>query len=341
MCPIQQPKQIIMTTPSPAAFAHTCLISIGAYMFLCATPAPVNAQVVRMEILSFQSMTLTDQEFLNGRKDGKPITLAGELRFPRSGTDRLPAVVLLHGSGGINGGVTDWAQDLNAMGVATFVVDSFTGRGIVNTINDQSQLGRLAMIVDAYRALDVLSKHPRIDPARIMLMGFSRGGQSALYASMKRFQIVYEAPGEEFAAYLPFYADCGYTYRNDEDVANRPIRLFHGSADDYNPIASCRAYVARLKAAGKDVVLTEYAGAVHVFDWQALTKPLKLEKAQRTGQCALAERQDRVIINTKTQQPFTYADPCVTFGPTLVYDVNASTESRRAIKEFVETTLKP
>ena len=42
------------------------------------------------------------------------------------------------------------------MGVAAFLLDSFTGRGIVQTVTDQSQLGSLAMIVDAYRALDLL-----------------------------------------------------------------------------------------------------------------------------------------------------------------------------------------
>ena len=50
----------------------------------------------------------------------------GRAALPRPGTDRLPAVVLLHGSGGVSGNVLDWEQDLNAMGVATFVLDSFT-----------------------------------------------------------------------------------------------------------------------------------------------------------------------------------------------------------------------
>ena len=227
------------------------------------------------------------------------------------------------------------------MGVATFVVDSFTARGIANTVYDQSQLGRLAMTIDAYRALDLLSKHPRIDPTRIALMGFSRGGQPTLYASLKRFQKMHAAAGQEFAAYVPFYAACGTTYLEDEDVTGKPIRLFHGSADDYVPVAPCRAYAARLKAAGKDVVLTEYAGAGHVFDWQALKKPVKLEKAQRTGQCSLAETKGGVVVNAKTNLPFTYADPCVDFGPTIAYDEKASTEARRDVKDFVTATLKP
>jgi dienelactone hydrolase len=304
-------------------------------------PATAWAQVARMEIHSFQSTTLTDQEFLTGRKEGKPVTLAGELRLPRPGNDRLPLVVLLHGSGGISGSVTDWEQDLNSMGVATFVIDSFTARGIVSTVTDQSQLGRLAMIVDAYRALDLLARHPRIDPTRIALMGFSRGGQAALYASVRRFQRMHGPVGQQFAAYLPFYPDCSTTFRDDEDVAGKPIRLFHGSADDYDTVAPCRAYVQRLKAKGKDVQLTEYAGAGHLFDGRSFKTPVKVEKASTMRQCQLTEAQDGVVINAKTTQPFTYADPCVEYGPTLAYDEKASTSARTAIREFVTDTFRP
>src|SRR5262247_706716 len=67
-----------------------------------------HAQIARVELHPFQSTTLPDQEFLTGQQEGKPIILAGELRLPRPGTDRLPAVVLLHGSSGIGGLVDDW-----------------------------------------------------------------------------------------------------------------------------------------------------------------------------------------------------------------------------------------
>jgi len=189
----------------------------------------VHAQMARMEIYSFPSVTLSDQQFLSGDKAGKPVTLTGELRLPKP-SGRQPLVILIHGSGGIAGFVTDWEQDLNAMGVATFIFDSFTPRGIDNTRDDQAQLGRLNMIVDAYRALELLAKNPRIDPNRIALMGFSRGGQATLYASVKRFQRMFGPANLEFAAYIPFYPDCVTTFRQDADVTDRPIRIFHGTA---------------------------------------------------------------------------------------------------------------
>jgi len=41
--------------------------------------------------------------------------------------------------------------------------------------------GRLAMTYDTCRASEVLERHARIDPQCIVVMGFSRGGQAALY----------------------------------------------------------------------------------------------------------------------------------------------------------------
>lgn len=64
---------------------------------IASAPALCLAQIVRVEMHPIQSVTMTDQDFLNGRKDAKPVTLAGQLKIPRAGSERLPAVVLLHG----------------------------------------------------------------------------------------------------------------------------------------------------------------------------------------------------------------------------------------------------
>ena len=45
------------------------------------------------------------------------------------------------------------------MGIASFRVDSFSGRGLTSVSANQAMLGRFNMILDAYRAQNVLSAH--------------------------------------------------------------------------------------------------------------------------------------------------------------------------------------
>jgi dienelactone hydrolase len=305
--------------------------------------APAYAQIARLELHTIQSHSPTDQEFLTGKRDAKPVTISGELRIPRAGTDRLPAVVLLHGSGGATGLQDNWAKEFNALGIATFIIDSFTGRGIVSTGPDQDQLSRLTGVLDAYRALELLAKHPRIDSGRVIVMGFSRGGGAAHWSALKRF-LKMHGPGDGlmFAGHIGLYPTCNRNFIDGLDVVDKPIRIFHGAADDYVPAAGCRTYVDRLRKAGKDISLSEYPDAHHIFDYPALKNPLKVPQAQTTRRCPpLEETPDGRIINSQTKQPFTYAgDPCVERGVTVAYQAQAHAEALKAIKDFVSATFQ-
>ncbi len=294
--------------------------------FFIASPPTWAAEVAskqiaaRTELYQIQTLTLSDQQFLTGDSGGKPVTISGQFRIAQGG-GRLSVVVLQHGSAGFGANVDVWSRELNELGVSTFVLDGFTGRGLTEVNSNQALLGRLNFILDIYRALDVLATHPRVDPGRIALMGFSRGGQAALYASLKRFDRMWNKSGVEFAAYIPFYPDCKTTFAADADVADRPIRIFGGTLDDYNPIAACKAYVERLKAAGRDVALTEYATASHAFDNPLGAQPAAVSPTfESVRNCKIQEGAGGLLINAETERPFTYKDGCVEHGPHLGYD---------------------
>lgn len=306
-----------------------------------AAPQASSAQAIaRLEIHPIQTVTLDNQQFLTGNRNGKPVTLAGELRIPKPGTERLPAVILIHGSGGLGASADRWAQELNAIGVASFILDSFAGRGIVSTVNDQSQLDSIAMMIDAYRALALLAAHPRIDPRRIAVMGFSKGAVAAVYSSNQRFRQLYGPADIEFAAHIGLYTPCNIAYRDDEKTTGKPIRLHHGIADDYVSIAPCRSYVARLKAAGADVSLAEYPDAYHAYDNFMLTAPIKFPQGQTTRNCLLREGDNGQILNAKTGQPYTLEDACVEKGPQVAYNPAAHQATLKAVKEFLTATFQ-
>jgi dienelactone hydrolase len=310
-----------------------CSITIAGSVFL--SEAARAQAIFRTEIYAVPTVTLSTADFLLGKKDGKPAMIAGELRIPKPGTDRLPAVVLVHGSGGVGFNSGMWVDDLNKAGFATFVTDSFTGRGITNTFTDQSQLSSYTMMNDAFAALAVLAKHPRIDPDKIAVMGFSKGAIPSVYASMNRFQNAYASEGATFAAYIGFYTPCNIALIDDEKVSAKPIRLYHGIADDWVPVGPCRDYVARLKKAGANIDLVEYPGAAHAFDDQSIPGTCQLPQAVTARKCRFEEKPLGAIINGDTGQPATPSDPCIERGVTIAYNAEATNAARKDVIEFL------
>jgi dienelactone hydrolase len=172
-------------------------------------------------------------------------------------------------------------------------------------------------------------------------MGFSRGGQAALYASLKRFHQLWNKSGIEFAAYVPFYPDCATTFIGDTETADRPIRIFGGTVDDYNPIALCQTYAARLKAAGRDVQVTEYPTAPHSFDNPLGAQPAaQSPQSQSVRNCKIAEEPKGVLINAASKEPFTYKDACVALGPHTGHDPDATRQAKQAVTQFARTVFK-
>ena len=74
----------------------------------------------RIEVLAVRSITYSGSEFLVGRAAGKQVLLGGELRLPVGAPPRVPAVVLVHGSGGVGPGVDAWARAINEAGMLTW-----------------------------------------------------------------------------------------------------------------------------------------------------------------------------------------------------------------------------
>jgi dienelactone hydrolase len=163
-------------------------------------------------------------------------------------------------------------------------------------------------------------------------MGFSRGGQATLYASLKRFQKMWNPSGIEPAAYIALYAPCITTYIDDTEVSDHPIRIFHGKSDDWVQIAPCRAYFARLKPTAKDVQMTELPNAWHAYDYPSLPSHPYVVPYAQTTLCRLKEEPVGTIINTASQKPFTPADACVGKGAHVAYSAKATRTTEEAIK---------
>jgi dienelactone hydrolase len=121
-------------------------------------------------------------------------------------------------------------------------------------------------------------------------------------------------------------------------VTARPIRLFHGAADDLAPLEPCRAYVERLRRAGADAQITAYPGALHGFDRPVAGPPRRNPREQNYGRCFWEERPEGQLVSRDTGHPLSLSDPCMVLGGTRGPDPAAYRAALQAVKALVVGT---
>ena len=307
----------------------------AAWLILGCISLECPAAFAMDEVVKVPSRTISDHDFLRGDDSAAPpVTLTGSLSGP-DGAARRPLVVLLHGTDGPrSGAAANWRRYLNGIGITTLLLDSYTGRELSQVSANQGSFGQFSQIYDAYRAVDVLAEDPRIDGSRIVLMGFSRGGNAALYSAMSRFQEAFGPKHATIVAHLPFYPACNFALVDELRVADVPIREFHGTDDDWTPVAPCRDYIARLAAAGADAAMTEYPGALHAFDNNANPSYYSDDENLTSRNCFRRE-ENGLLLNAATGAPFTYEDACVKHGPGSKYHDAAATAAQAAVRSIL------
>lgn len=292
--------------------------------------------------ISFQSLTFPGHlwdPFMPPLVEGKSAVVSGTLTLP-SGSGPFPAIILTHGCSGVTAGATGWATTLTRAGIAAFVVDSFGDRNIREICTGRERVNIASILTDVYRALELLSTHPRIDSSRIGIMGMSFGGRTAVWASQTRFQERYGTGRHRFAAYLAFYpVSCYITLADEVKVSGGPIRIFIGTEDDWTPVAQCRQYVDRLRRMGTDVTLFEYPGAYHSFDNTTLPASSYWAEAISPRNCAFIERDGR-IVDPATGKVAGIDAPCMTRGVHSGYNPDAYRKAVDDVRAFLLAAFK-
>jgi dienelactone hydrolase len=199
---------------------------------------------------------------------------------------KAPAVVMLHGCGGMygRGGLPSertvaYARLFNEQGFHVLVVDSLTPRGEREICTQRTGTRRITMTQrrrDALASLQWLAARPEVDATRLGLVGWSNGGSTVLAATNRQHREVAAAeiaPAFAVAYYPGCQTDLARGY-----APTAPLLMMVGEADDWTPAAPCLQLAEQ--SAEPRPQIERYPGAYHGFDSDA---PLRLRRDVPNG----------------------------------------------------------
>ncbi len=328
------------------AFLAACVAHAGSIT----TNDPPVATLAdgRTGTIAFEALTPKGSRELVLRKATEKSVIAGVLTLPESeratASAKVPAMVVVHGSSGVLRNEWEWAKRMNERGIATFVIDNFTGRGIAETATDQSRLSPSADVAGALAALSLLATHPAIDPRRIGVIGFSRGGSAAINSALEPIRRAIIDDELRFAAHVALYPGCAVPFVSAH-LDGSPILMLLGGKDDYTPASFCLDYAEKLRASGASVRVTVYPDANHGFDFTA--PPHFRARATTLHNCQGEIDLDDGVFTAQTGggQIARGADAaaelkaCIEHGVTVGGDPEAREKAPRDVADFLQPIL--
>jgi len=164
-------------------------------------------------------------------------------------SETYPLVVWLHG--GDQGGSD--IEKVKSSGLPKLIADGTQFPFLVFSPQNPSE-ELLYPIEKVKSALDeVIAKH-RVDPSRIYVVGYSRGGFGA-WALAEQYP-------ETFAAFAPIAGGGNRHYLNRTNE-KATFWVFHGANDDVIPLSDSVILYERLKTLKRDAKLTVFEGVDH------------------------------------------------------------------------------
>ena len=153
---------------------------------------------------------------------GAPNSSAPLQLYLPPGDGPFPAVLVMHGCGGINDSHRSWAGRLVGWGYAAVIVDSFGPRNQRRICDSLDLIPVDVRGVDAHNAAIYLRTLPNIQADRIGIVGFSHGGGSTLWAAIDE-RIPVGRGGRPFQAAVAYYPWCS--------AGTITVAVCHGRAD--------------------------------------------------------------------------------------------------------------
>ena len=244
--------------------ASVLLIALIAIAGRHSAGAAAASEIVLFESATFPPTAFQKKKAKAEGREAKPLpgtTIIGHLYKPE-GQGPFPAVVLLHGCGGIWKWNKVWANRLADWGYVVLSVDSFWPRHRRSVCKNGGLIPASVRAFDAFGAKSYLGRLPYIDAERIAMLGMSHGGWTVLHAANQAASDKLEL--KPFRAAIALYPWC-----DDVEQLNAPLLILIGQLDDWTPVRRCESFAAITKTP-HEFTFKIYPDAHHVFDLEGV-----------------------------------------------------------------------
>lgn len=233
--------------------------------FPLAWPTPEETPAIEPERVTFPSSS----PFSPLDIGSAPETEArATLYLPPGAGNPAPAVVMLHGAGGvIDNREHRYGRELASLGIAVLVVDAFAPRRDLASGFTQRLLNitETMLVADAYAGLAYLDRRPEIDGERVVLLGFSYGAMASIFAAYRQIAEAFRPEGPYFVGHVAYYGPCIARF-SDTTTTGAPVLMLAGAKDALIEPDRCREIQQDLEQGGSDTEFVLYTDAVHQWD---------------------------------------------------------------------------
>jgi dienelactone hydrolase len=267
----------------------------------------------------------------------------GILKMPHNfdSTFVYPVVIAVAGSNGWSKHHYEYLDLYRSNGIATFELCSFQSRGVSSTVGTQVDVTTAMMVLDAYKAFEVLTLHKNINKYKIGITGWSLGGGVTLFSAWKPLNNAINSD-VQFAAHLALYPPCIVT-PTILDFGDAPIHILIGELDNWTPSDACLELVNKMPD-NSNIELTIYPNAHHSFDRDMPTE-IK-ENGYILEDCRFVMKEDGTVLMNFLNIPMTTpllqkigVGLCAKRGPTYGGNKQAKKQSLKFSQEFMKQHL--
>jgi dienelactone hydrolase len=192
--------------------------------------------------------------------------------YKPDGNGPFPAVIALHGCGGLSGQgeavaprYRDWTDQLLKDGYAVLWPDSFGSRELGPQCREKERkvLARRERVADVTAAHKWLSAQSWVAHDRISLIGWAHGASTVLW--VVRPQLARRSKEPDYRSAIAFYPECRISSRTGWS-ARVPTLLLIGAKDDISSPTACRTMIDGARGRSALTKIEVYPGASHDFD---------------------------------------------------------------------------